>query len=166
MRQAAALPLFSLLGTRLGISAHGPEPQKNADSAEFTVFHLTPQEDQFLEEIEKAAFQFFWEQADADTGLVKDRCNTRTPDQGTVASIAATGFGLTALCIAQERGYVSFSDARERAVKTLRTLWTVMPNHRGFFYHFANIKTGERIRAGNISTPRSSIDWQPISSIA
>jgi hypothetical protein len=157
MRQAAALPLFSLLGTRLGISAHGPEPQKNADSAEFTVFHLTPQEDQFLEEIEKAAFQFFWEQADADTGLVKDRCNTRTPDQGTVASIAATGFGLTALCIAQERGYVSFSDARERAVKTLRTLWTVMPNHRGFFYHFANIKTGERIWDSEISSIDTAI---------
>jgi hypothetical protein len=133
-------------------------PQEVAqDSPEFAAFHLSPQDDQFLEDLEKANFQFFWEQAGPDTGLIKDRCNIRTADNSTVASIAATGFGLTALCIGQQRGYVSLSDARERVIKTLRTLWNVMPNHRGFFYHFANIKTGERIWDSEISSIDTSI---------
>jgi hypothetical protein len=127
------------------------------DSPEFAAFHLSPQDDQFLEDLEKANFQFFWDQAGPDTGLIKDRCNVRATDNSTVASIAATGFGLTALCIGQQRGYVSLSDARERVIKTLRTLWNVMPNHRGFFYHFANIKTGERIWDSEISSIDTAI---------
>ena len=60
---------------------------------------LASEDDQLLEEVEKAHFQFFWEQANPQTGLVKDRANVRSGDNGIVASLAATGFGLTALCI-------------------------------------------------------------------
>jgi hypothetical protein len=44
--------------------------------------------------------------------LVKDRFNARGADTHTVASIAGTGFGLTALCIAKQNGWVSLHDAR------------------------------------------------------
>jgi hypothetical protein len=106
---------------------------------------LSPEDDAFLDELEKANSLFFWEQAHPDTGLVKDRCNTRATDTSNVASIAGTGFGLTALCIAQQRGWISLSDARARALTTLRFLWEKMPTHRGFFFHWANVTTGERI---------------------
>jgi hypothetical protein len=128
------------------------QPTPGIYAAEFSAPTLSAQDDQFLEDLEKANFQFFWEQADPETGLVKDRCNVRTEDKSTVASIAATGFGLTALCIGQQRGYVSFADARERVRITLRWLWNNMPNHRGFFYHWANIKTGERIWDSEVSS--------------
>src|SRR5262245_57800212 len=81
---------------------------------------LSPEDSQFLEDLEKASFLFFWEQTNPETGLVKDRCNVRTSDNGVVASIAATGFGLTALCIGQENGWVSLRDARTRAIASLR----------------------------------------------
>ena len=121
-------------------------------AVEFSATVLSPGDDQFLEDLEKANFQFFWEQADPQTGLVKDRCNVRIEDKSTVASIAATGFGLTALCIGQQRGYVSLNDARERASVTLRFLFNNMKNHRGFFYHCANINTGDRIWDSEISS--------------
>ena len=106
---------------------------------------LSQAEDALLDEVEKANHLFFWEQAHPETGLVKDRCNTRTSDKGIVASIAGTGFGLTALCIAQQRGWVSLTDARDRVMTTLRFLQKKMPTHRGFFFHWANVVTGERI---------------------
>jgi len=106
---------------------------------------LSPEDDTFLDELEKANYLFFWEQAHPATGLVKDRCNTRATDTGIVASIAGTGFGLTALCIAHQRGWISLSDARARALTTLRFLWEKMPTHRGFYFHWANVVTGERI---------------------
>jgi hypothetical protein len=118
---------------------------------------LQADDDAFLEELEKANFQFFWEQADPESGLVKDRCHVRANDNGIVASIAATGFGLTALCIGQTRGYVSYQDARNRVLVTLRFLWKVMHNQRGFFYHFAHIKTGERMWDSEISSIDTAI---------
>jgi hypothetical protein len=126
-------------------------------SPEFSSIALSPQDDQFLEELERANFQFFWEQADPQTGLVKDRCNVRTTDTSKAASVAATGFGLTALCIAHQRDYLSLRDARDRVLVTLRCLYDRMPNHRGFFYHFADMQTGARIWDSEVSSIDTAI---------
>src|SRR5215471_3359401 len=99
-------------------------------------------DDKFLEELERANFRYFWEQTNPDTGVIRDRCNATKPNGGDLGSIAATGFGLTALCIGDQRGYVTHTEAKTRIVNTLRFLWKKMPNHRGFFYHWANINTG------------------------
>jgi len=103
---------------------------------------LSPEDDQFLHEVESASFLFFWEQGSPNTGMVQDRCNVRENRPGGASSIAATGFGLTALCIGVQRGFIPASAALERVFATLRFLWKKLPNHRGFFYHFANPETG------------------------
>ena len=136
--------------TRAMAQVVGPESEETAV--------LSPEDDQFLEEIEKSNFQFFWDQGDPRTGLVRDRCNARTPNPRDVAaSIAATGFGLTAMCIGEKRGYVSPADARERVAATLEFLWKRMPTHRGFFYHWANVNTGERIWDAEVSSIDTAI---------
>ena len=126
-------------------------------SPEFSTVPLTPEDDGFLDELQRANFLFFREQANPETGLVKDRAHARTEDTGIVASIAATGFGLTALCIGAERGYIAPVEAHQRVVATLQFLWEKMPTHRGFFYHFANAKTGERIWESEVSSIDTAI---------
>ncbi|HEY0404999.1 MAG TPA: hypothetical protein VGC89_04685, partial [Pyrinomonadaceae bacterium] len=68
---------------------------------------LRTQDEEFLEDLERRSFQYFHEQSDAQTGLVLDRARTDASPHDerhrNIASIAATGFGLTALCIAAER---------------------------------------------------------------
>ena len=118
---------------------------------------ISPEDDRFLNDLEKANFQYFWEQANPKTGLVKDRCNFHTDDNGVVGSIAATGFGLTALCIGEKCGFVSRSAAQERVMATLETLWAKLPNHRGFFYHWTNINTGERVWDAEVSSVDTTI---------
>ncbi|HEY4840455.1 MAG TPA: glucoamylase family protein [Terriglobales bacterium] len=121
---------------------------------------LSAEDDQFLNEVEQASFLFFWEQGNPKTGMVKDRCNVHTldkNDQKVASSIAATGFGLTALCIGQQRGFLSKDDALERVFATLRFLWKKLPNHRGFFYHFANPETGERMFDSEVSSVDTAI---------
>jgi hypothetical protein len=110
-----------------------------------------------LEEIENANFRYFWEQANPESGIVRDRCNAINPDKSDLGSIASTGFGLTALCIGDQRGYVSHADARGRALNTLRFLWKRLPNHRGFFYHWANVNTGERLWDSEVSSVDTAI---------
>jgi hypothetical protein len=114
-------------------------------------------DDALLEEIEKASFRFFWDQTHPETGMVRDRCHARVPDTNDLGSIAATGFGLTALCIGEKRGYVLRVQAQERVLNTLRFLWKKLPNHRGFFYHWASITTGERIWDSEVSSVDTAI---------
>jgi hypothetical protein len=118
---------------------------------------LSPEDDQFLNDLEHSNFLFFWEQANPQTGLIKDRCNVRVKDTGLAASIASTGFGLTAICIAEKRGFISQAAARARVVQTLSFLWHKLPTHRGFFYHFANINTGERMWDSEVSSVDTTV---------
>jgi hypothetical protein len=148
----------SFRGMRFTPFASVSAPRKPAP-AQLPQTNLSPEDDQFLEELERVNFCFFWEQAHPDTGMVKDRCNARAAatDNGIVGSIAATGFGLTAICIGDRRGYISTADARRRVLTTLRFLWKKLPNHRGFFYHFGNVNTGERIWDSEVSSVDTAI---------
>lgn len=60
-------------------------------------------DDQLLDEIERSAFEFFWNEASSTTGQVRDRALLNGNDQRRVANIAATGFGLSGLCIGESR---------------------------------------------------------------
>ena len=118
---------------------------------------LSPDDEQFLLAIETGSFQFFWEQQNPKTGMVQDRCDLRGGTPGIVASIAATGFGLTALCIGEKNGFITRTAALERVFAALNFLWKKLPQHRGFFYHWANINTGERVWESEISSVDTAI---------
>jgi len=118
---------------------------------------LKPEDDAFLEELEQANFCYFMEQVNPETGLVKDRATAFEPENNVVASIAATGFGLTALCIGSQRNYISLPDARTRVHNALRFLARKVPHHRGFFYHFADMNTGERLWDSEVSSVDTAI---------
>ena len=60
---------------------------------------LHEDEQAFLDRVQESAFWYFWNETDPDTGLVQDRA-TNTE----VSSIAAVGFGLSAICVAETRG--------------------------------------------------------------
>jgi hypothetical protein len=130
---------------------HPPSPTPEAKKV------FSDQDDVFLQEMEALNFRYFWEQTNPETGIVRDRCNVRTPDKSDLGSIAATGFGLTAICIGDMRGFISHAEAKERVLNTLRFHWKKLPNHRGFFYHWANINTGERLWDSEISSIDTSI---------
>jgi hypothetical protein len=134
-----------------------PAELKSHTGADPGAILLSPEDDQLLDELEKRSFQFFWEQVNPQSGLIRDRCHVAANDNSVVASIAATGFGLTALCIGEHRKLISFPEARDRVLATLRFLWKKMPTHRGFFYHFADLNTGERVWDSEVSSVDTAI---------
>jgi len=113
-------------------------------------------DDAFLEDLSKRTFSYFVEQADRDTGLVLDRARTDgSPQDEThrnVASIAATGFGLTGLCIAAEHGWINRGEARTRAHSALKFFADRAQHEHGWFYHWMDFKTGERRWQSEISS--------------
>jgi len=168
LKQMAAVLVGTPLAAR-GALASLVEPQRtlggipalssSASAVDYPKITLTPEDIQLLDDVTRSGTCYFWEQANPETGLVKDRCNARaaTTDNTVVASIAATGFGLTALCIGESRNYLSYSEAANRVVTTLRFLWKKLANHRGFFYHWADVHTGERIWDSEISSVDTAI---------
>lgn len=102
----------------------------------------------FVGAVARHSFDFFWQEANPENGLVKDRS---TPDS--VASIAAVGFGLAALPVGVERGWITADAGYQRALTTLRTFVNggVQGEH-GFFYHFVSMATGNRVWESELSS--------------
>lgn len=117
---------------------------------------LTADEQAFLDDLERRAVRFFDEQSDPATGLVRDRARAdgTMHDAGhrDVASIAATGFGLTALCIAAERGWMTRPAAVKRARRALAFLDGKFPDERGWRYHFVDVHSGARAWKSELSS--------------
>ncbi|HAB15252.1 MAG TPA: Tat pathway signal protein [Verrucomicrobiales bacterium] len=104
-------------------------------------------DDEFLERLERAAFDYFWKEANPTNGLIRDRSK---PDSK--CSIAAVGFGLSAINIGVERGWISRPTGRVRVLTTLRTFAEGQQGeqpdgvigHRGWSYHFLELNSGHR----------------------
>lgn len=155
--RAPAIALLGLFQSRLFSPLALAEQKDSVPQSGASPAKLSTADDQFLDELEKRNFKYFWEQASPQTGLIKDRCTVLANDTSTVASIAATGFGLTALCIGEKRGFIPLADARGRVLAALRFIGKKMPTHRGFFYHFADLNTGERVWDSEVSSVDTTI---------
>ncbi|TPW34879.1 glucoamylase family protein [Oecophyllibacter saccharovorans] len=120
--------------------------------------NLAPADRAFVEDLERRTFDWFWETANPENGLIPDRA----PLPEGAASIASVGFGLTAYGIGVDQGYITRQQAAERTLRTLRFLLALPQNdsalgaagYRGFFYHFLNPHTGLRFA-----------DWSELSSV-
>jgi hypothetical protein len=101
--------------------------------------------DALLDDLEGRGCDFFYNEASPRTGLVRDRAPAAGRSVSRVASIAATGFGLSALCIAAKRNYLRPIDCEQRVEKTLAFLLEDCPHEHGFLYHFIDIESGQRM---------------------
>ncbi|MET9735944.1 discoidin domain-containing protein [Streptomyces sp. NPDC006458] len=89
----------------------------------------------------RKSFDYFWELANTDQnsggfGLITERTGRPEP-----TSTSGTGFGLAALVIGADRGWVTREAAYDRALGTLNTLLSL--EHRfGVLYHYYNRDDG------------------------
>ena len=105
---------------------------------------LSADDHAFLDDLQKRGIQYFLDEADPETGLMPDRARAIGGHTNEIASIASVGFGLTSLCIGEERGWVPKQEVYDRAFRVLRFLRDKAPQERGHFYHFLNMRTGAR----------------------
>ena len=108
---------------------------------------LTAEDRVLLEKIERDTIQYFIRNSDRDTGLTQDSSRPGSP-----ASIAATGFSLASLAVAESRGWISYPKAYDQVRKTLQTLRNRAHHQNGFFYHFLDTKTGRRVWGSEASS--------------
>ena len=113
---------------------------------------ISQADEAMLEELEHRTFQYFAEQTDPVTGLTRDRAPAVGGASHAPASVAGVGFALTALCIADYRGWLPAGEAQRRALTTLRFVAEQVEHERGWLYHFVDAKTGKRVWNSEAST--------------
>ncbi len=106
-----------------------------------------PRDDEaFLEEIQRRAFEYFWNEANPKTGIVYD-ANTKRMG----GSIASIGFALSAICVADSRGWVGHDEAYNRVLTTIKSFHRnpegsgdfCVDGYCGIFFHFIDPETGK-----------------------
>ena len=122
---------------------------------------LTPADLAFLDDLERRGCMYFLDQGSPTSGQVLDRAKAFDPpgvrDPRRMASIAATGFGLTALCIAAQREYIPRARVLDRVRRTLRFHHDKMEPNHGFFVHFNDVETGYPYLGSEVSPIDTSL---------
>ena len=110
---------------------------------ETTALATLPDE-QLLDIVQRQTFHFFWEGGHPDSGLAPDRCLTRAPLEDDKVAIGGSGFGVMAILVAVERGWITREAAVERLTRMLDLL-TAATCYHGAYAHFVNGRTGATI---------------------
>jgi hypothetical protein len=101
-------------------------------------------DDEMLEAVQRQTFQFFWEGAHPESGLARDRCKMDSGPEDDLVATGGSGFGIMAVIVAAERGWISRETAVERLLKMLDLLIRATCYH-GAFPHFMNGRSGATI---------------------
>jgi hypothetical protein len=123
-----------------------------APAARATTLETT---DAILDSLQYGSFRYAWDEASPSNGLIRDRSQPGSP-----CSVAATGFGLSAICIAVDHAWVSRSAAASRVLTALQTFWngpqgtaaSGIIGYQGLFYHFLDMTTATRTWDSELST--------------
>ena len=114
---------------------------------------------ELLDELQRAAFKYFLDKTNPQTGLVLDSTWKDSP-----SSIAAVGFGLAVLPVSVEHGWISRDEAVERSLVTLRFFANSHQGpeadgtgYQGFYYHFLEPASGRRSWNSELSSIDTSI---------
>ena len=109
------LSFFIFIGLSIGCENNDPiEPEINDPIVE--VPDLTDNE--ILDFVQKETLKYFWEFAESNSGAARERYHPDKPFLNEhVVTTGGTGFGLMAIIVGVERGFIEPSKAIERIKK-------------------------------------------------
>ena len=141
------IALLLILSSQAAAVAAAPQNTPAGDARKTAAPAADWRQDAFLDTLQRRTIQYFIDTTPVENGLAPDRWPSES-----YCSIAAVGFAMTALPIAVERGMMKREEAARRVVNTLRTFHRLpdhpqaetTTSHKGFYYHFIKIPSGER----------------------
>src|SRR5438874_4738014 len=138
------------------VTAVDSSSQESVRSASIAVIpHAFASDNDFLDYLQETSFDYFWYGANPNNGLVPDRSAT-----GSACSIAAVGFGLTAISIGIDHGWITKAQGAARVLTTLNTFLSGpqgagtsgIIGYNGWFYHFLDMNSGLRAASSELSS--------------
>jgi hypothetical protein len=101
-------------------------------------------DDEFLDMVQRATFRYFWNYAHPVSGLSRERFGS-----GEIVTTGGSGFGVMAILVGIERGFISRQEGIDRMLKILNFLNSQADRFHGAFPHWMNGTTGEVIPFSN-----------------
>jgi hypothetical protein len=130
----------------------------------FTVPNTFSSGNAFMDYLEEANFDFFWYTANPANGLIPDRSANGAPG-GSACSISSVGFGLTAIGIGIDHGWITRNQGAARVLTTLNTFWNGPQGtndageigYNGWFYHYLDMTAATRSGSSELSSIDSTL---------
>jgi len=141
--------LFILLSLALisfgGIAQKTKLPQQKSTSGIPVVGIIQGLSDSaLLDVVQKQTFRYFWDFAHPVSGLSRERSNVDFNYGHEVVTTGGTGFGIMAIIVATERGWITRDTAAKHLLKMVKFLFKSSAYH-GVFPHWLNGETGKTI---------------------
>jgi len=109
-------------------------PLSNATSASTREFT----DDELLTMLQEACFHYYWEGADPNSGMTRENI----PGDDRIVATGASGFGISTLVVAVDRGFISREQGVERLTKIVGFLEHAQRYH-GAWSHYMDGSTGK-----------------------
>ena len=122
------------------VSAVDPQFRESPMSAEATATTRRLSDDDLLTMVQRACFRYYWEAAHPVAGMALEII----PGDPDLVALGASGFGIMAMIVAAERGFVTRDQAVGRMLKIVRFLDRADRFH-GVWPHYLNGRTGKTI---------------------
>lgn len=94
--------------------------------------------EELLTLVQKQTFDYFWKFGHEHSGMARERSTS-----GNTVTTGGTGFGIMAMLVAAERGFVSRAEALQRVQRIVTFLDEECENYHGAFSHWINGETGD-----------------------
>ncbi|MBE8720458.1 glucoamylase family protein [Sphingobacterium pedocola] len=123
-------------------SCSGPTHRDDTEQKKDTI---TLSDDSLLTLIQKQTFQYFWEGAEPNSGLARERIHIdgEYPENDqNVITIGGSGFGIMALLVGIENGYVSVAEGQKRLAHIVEYLGRI-ERFQGAWSHWYFGDTGK-----------------------
>ncbi len=101
-------------------------------------------DEQLMDLVQKQTFQYFWDFGHPVSGLARERSNHSFGYGDETCTTGGTGFGVMAIVVAAERGWITREEGAQRVQKIARFLSRV-PVYHGVFPHWLHGGTGQTI---------------------
>src|SRR5262245_23515315 len=85
-----------------------------------------------LERVQRQTFRFFWDFAHPVSGFARERSHVADPRDLDTITIGGSGFGVMAIIIAAERGWIGRQEAVDQLLKITRFLQKAASYHGVF----------------------------------
>lgn len=97
-----------------------------------------------LDIVQRQTFRYFWEGAHQPTGCARDRQKTTGDPANDLIATGGTGFGVMAIVVAVERGWIARREGADR-IRLILGFLNRAERHHGAYPHFLDGRTGAAI---------------------
>ena len=125
------------------ISAYDLYGNESALSDQITETTTSASDSLLLDMVQQATFKYFWDYAHPVSGLARERLGS-----GETCAIGGSGFGVMAILVGIQRGFISRAQGVARMLTILNFLSTKADRFHGAFPHWMNGTTGKVIPFG------------------